>query len=771
MAPPLFSIVIPTFNYGRFLGRAIDSVLAQSGDDYELVVVDDGSTDDTSAVVALYGSQVQCLRQDNRGVFLACKRGLDATSGRFLIYLDADDALTPDALRQLRRGIERRPDVGLIAGRHVTVTPAGRRYSAPLRFGASRRANFRSFLLGQQGICTGAAAIRRDAVELTRRYEGELRVGLETACVAHTLWFNDAVALDHVLLEVHEHPGRLRDNLAEIRLAGEALVDAVFHRDILPPEAGRYRKVFRARLLRDRARSYFKASLHPEAVQHFNEALQTDPGRTVLDVRNLRRYAISLARIRFTPKLSLEVERLPSREGGVAEVSGSELLWGHRRRLSASAHQFLRRCSEHGPVVKLDLARPTYLLSNPRDILHVFVDQPARYRRTGLQAAFRPLFGGGLFSRTGASHIVERRVIQPLLHRGRLEGFLPPLRQTLAEFLPSWRHGQIIEAGDTVRDVIVRAAGRMILGLERAADAAELFAAIHASHQRVVRNMQSSVALPQWLPTRRNRTLKSHIARLDAVIHRLTSDARAAGPRSDLLSQLVHLRGPAGARLSDRQIRDHALTMFLAAYDPPATALTWTLHLLARHPGVQQRVQQEIDASAPQPAGDRDTNASALGQRPFLTQVMLESLRLYPSTWLLTRRAAETDALPGGASIPRGADVFASPLLIHRDPQHYDEPNEFRPERFAAGTTDRRAAGTYFPFGLGPAACLGEYLAKLMIAATLDAILARFTLTSCESDSPQIFSTNLFTMQPDRPIRLKLADRVAANRLHAVAAA
>ena len=773
MGRPLFSIVIPAFNYGRFVGRAIDSALAQPGDDYELVVVDDGSTDDTPLVASSYGSRIRYVRQERQGVFLACKRGLNETHGQFLIFLDADDALAPDALTHLRREIDRRPDVGLIAGRHVNVTVTGRRFSGPITFGKSRAANFRSFLLGRQVICTGASAIRREAVDLLRRcYEGNLRVGMETACIAQTLWLYDAVAVDHVQLHVYEHPGRLRDNLAEIQLAGEALVDAVFNAAILPPEAVRYRAPFRSRLLRDRARSYHKAGLDAEAVRHFHEALRSDPGRTLGDLRNLRRYAISRARQRFAAAPSFEIDRLPSHEPGVVEVSGRKWLLGHRRHLSACAHEFLRRCSVLGDVVKLDLARPTYLLSDPRDILHVFVNQPGRYSRTGLQVAFRQLFGQGLFSRTGRSHIDHRRVIQPLMHRGRLDGFLPPLRKTLAEFLPNWHNGQTLDASGTLADVTLRAAGRMILGLERAEDAAELFSAIHGSHQRVVKNMLSAVPLPEWLPTKRNRTLKSHIARLDAVMRRLIDEARARRPGNSLLSQLVHHRDGAGVPFTEGQIRDHALTIFLAAYEPPATGLTWILQLLAVHPDVQRRLQDEIDASERSIETEGEADAAGLLRQPYMSQVILEAMRLYPSTWLLTRRAAEKDSLPSGASVPQGADVFASPLLVHRDARHYDQPEEFRPERFESGPTERRAAGIYFPFGLGPTACLGEYLARLMMAVTVQAILGRFSLEATSDDAPQIYSTNLFTMQPDRPIRLLLTARsTAAHQTGVLAAA
>ena len=756
----LFSIVIPTFNYGRFLRRAIDSAVSQKGDDFEVIVVDDGSTDDSPQIAASYGSRIGYVRQANAGVFNACKRGLKESTGRFLIFFDADDRLAPHALEIFRREIARAPEVGLIAGRHVNMTVTGPRPSPPFYLGKSRKANFRSFLFGRSEICTGASAIRREAVGLIGRYEGELRVGIETACVAHSLWFFDAVAVTDLLLEVHEHPGRLRDNMVEIRRAGQQLVDVVFDPEILPPEAGRYREPFRARLLRDRARSFHKAGFHDSAVNHFHEAMRGDPRRTLCDVRNVRRYLISRIRRRFAVPPSLDVDGRASREPGVVEVSGHTRIWGHRRHLTSDAIEFVSRCAKLGDVVKLHLARPTYLLSDPRDIAHVFIEVQHRYRRTGLQTGFHKLFGRGLFSRTGRSHIEHRRLVQPLLHRGRLDDFIPPIQETLGETLLSWNPGQVLEANAAIMEFTKRAAGRMVLGAQRPEDTSELFDSIRESHQRVVRNMNWVIPLSDRLPTRRNRIMQMHIARLDAIIQRLTDAARANKPAGNLLSRLVHLRDPSGAPLDDRQIRDHVLLIFLAAYEPTATALTWLVYLLAKHPDVQRKLQAEIDAHTSTPASAPEAGGTASqSQRPIASQVVMEGLRLYPSTWLLARRAAETDQLPSGASIPAGCDVFASPFAVHRDPRFYEQPEDFRPERFATGLLERRAAGRYIPFGLGPTACLGEHLARMLMTLTLEGIVSRFDLDLHGDDVPRCHSGNIFTMQPDRPIYVTLNPR------------
>jgi cytochrome P450/glycosyltransferase involved in cell wall biosynthesis len=773
MPQPLFSIAIPTFNYGRFLRRAVDSVLMQAADDCELIVVDDGSTDDTPARALAYGDRLQYIRQERRGVYEACKQAFDASSGRFLVFLDADDALRPEALAVLRREIDKQPDVGVVAGRHENVAATGRRESPQIRFSPSRVKNFRDFLLGNQFICTGSAAIRREAVSLIRRYDGKLRTGMETACLAQTLWFYDAVAVDDILLEVHDHPDRLRDNLNEIRLAGEELVEAVFDASILPPEAMAYQRSFRARLLRDRCRSYHKGGHDAEAISVFQQAMRTDPWRSLTDARNLRRYVVSHARLKTAPASSAPPRAIQSCETGVVEVAGAERFRGHRRRFNADTIGFLQSCSGLGKVVKLKLSRPTYLLNDPQDIQHVFIHHPGRYRRTGLQMAFRALFGHGLFTRTGKSHIDHRRVIQPLFHRRRLDRYVPPIRQALAEVIPGWQDGQVVEVNGTLTTITLKAAGRMVFGLQRDDQCVELFEGIHASHQRIVRNMRSSVPLAGRMPTRRNGNIRRYIQRIDVLTKRLIAEARAGARGESLLAQLVQLRDSAGRGLDDRQIRDHVLTIFLAGYEPTATSLSWILYLLSRHPGVQEKLQAEIDANPPfNPSSDQTPELSSsesteeaaeIYERPYMSQVISEALRLYPSTWILMRRALEPDSLPSGATIPRGAEICACPLLVHRDASRYDDADQFRPERFELGIAARRATGEYFPFGLGPAACLGEYLARTMMSATVEEIVSRFTLSKADDSEPRMYSLNQFTMQADRPIRIRLAARASAQ--------
>ena len=148
---PLFSIVIPCFNYGHWLERAVNSVLAQEGDDWELLVIDDGSTDTTAqvaeALLDRHPGRLRFLSQPNRGVAATRNRGIDETRGRYLIFLDADDELAPTALDSYRQLLERSPEADLLAGTHQVVTPDGRTKPCPVgRLPADHRRRFKTYL-------------------------------------------------------------------------------------------------------------------------------------------------------------------------------------------------------------------------------------------------------------------------------------------------------------------------------------------------------------------------------------------------------------------------------------------------------------------------------------------------------------------------------------------------------------------------------------------------------------------------------------------------
>ena len=276
----LFSVVIPAYNYASFLSRAIDSVLAQPGDDFEIIVVDDGSTDDTPVVGGRYRQEyperVRYLRQENGGPAKARNRGIEEARGDFLIFLDADDRLLPDALARFRPWAQEKR-WGMVCGGHQSRHVDGRvRLHAPAVLADDRLSNFTAYIRREFGISNGATLVSRQVFEVIRYPEG-LRNSEDIPVFAQTLALFDCRSFPEPVLEVFKHDDSLRNNIDMILQAGSALTDILFDEAHLPPRFLALRGEFEGRNALSVFRSLYLAGRHTEARRWYHRALRLAP--------------------------------------------------------------------------------------------------------------------------------------------------------------------------------------------------------------------------------------------------------------------------------------------------------------------------------------------------------------------------------------------------------------------------------------------------------------------------------------------------------------
>jgi cytochrome P450 len=262
--------------------------------------------------------------------------------------------------------------------------------------------------------------------------------------------------------------------------------------------------------------------------------------------------------------------------------------------------------------------------------------------------------------------------------------------------------------------------GRALVGAEVEDEAEELGEAI-ASSLELFRSYTTLpfAGLVQRLPLPSTRRFARARRRLDATIHRLVA-ARRSRPadRGDLLSMLLDARDDeTGGHMSDGQLRDELMTLFLAGHETTANALTWTWYLLSRHPDAEARLHAELL----EVLGDRRAEAGDLARLRYAWRVVAESMRLYPPAWVIGRRAV-ADYEAGGHRFPRGSILLLSQWVLHRDPRFYPDPERFDPERWTDAGRAARPRLAYFPFGAGPRSCIGEQFAwteAVLVLATL----------------------------------------------------
>jgi cytochrome P450 len=271
----------------------------------------------------------------------------------------------------------------------------------------------------------------------------------------------------------------------------------------------------------------------------------------------------------------------------------------------------------------------------------------------------------------------------------------------------------------------------------------------------VARQNFSLLPLPDWLPLPTARRYRAAVARLDGAFATSVERRRRGQAAGGLLDHLLEARDDSGRGLPISQVRDQALVLMLGGYESTATALCWTLLLLARHEDSRRRLLDEVDAVV----GRRLPAPQDSKRLLFTGQVFSESLRLYPPPWLIPRTAVRQDDLPSGLPVAAGAQLFLSPYRTQRDDRFFADPLRFDPQRFA--TTGAWPEGTYFPFGGGTRHCLGESIARTQVVLILATLCRRWQFRPEGDALPR--PRPLLTLRPPIPlwVRLEPADAVA----------
>ena len=290
---PLFSVVIPCYNYGHSVGRAIDSVLNQTqACSFDVTVIDDGSCDNSADVVGQYvesyQTQVRYIHQDNSGPAAARNHGVDATQGQYLIFLDADDELTPEAFSIFSAAIGAHPEAGLIVGGHDSQHDSGkRRYHSPGKLPSDRVQVFHTYLQNKLGMANGAIAMKRQVFD-DIRYTPELRQSEDIPVFAAIFANYPAVTVDQSTAIIHKHAGSLRSNTHWAEKMGFLLVDEIFKHE-LPQECYQYERWYRSQKGLSLFRMYFLAGDKLKAKEYYHQAIRQYP-KSIFRWAYLRKY-------------------------------------------------------------------------------------------------------------------------------------------------------------------------------------------------------------------------------------------------------------------------------------------------------------------------------------------------------------------------------------------------------------------------------------------------------------------------------------------------
>lgn len=311
------------------------------------------------------------------------------------------------------------------------------------------------------------------------------------------------------------------------------------------------------------------------------------------------------------------------------------------------------------------------------------------------------------------------------------------------EMQKNWANGATIDVSDAMFRLTLGIVGKTLFDTELAGDASEAGEALEIAMRHTMDQLAAVVHFPKWVPTPRNRAQAKAIARLDKIIYRMIEGRRASkNDNGDVLSMLLLAQDEEdGSSMNDIEVRDEAMTLFLAGHETTSNALMWTFNLLAQHPEVRAKLEAELDRVL----GGRTPAFEDLMQLPYALQVMQESMRLYPPAYLVGRESIE-DVEIGDVKIPKGTIVMVNIWAMHRRADVFPDPMRFDPDRFKPEEMKKIPRSAYVPFGGGSRICIGNHFALMEGQIVLATLAQRLTF---ERDAAnEIELDPLLTLRP-----------------------
>jgi cytochrome P450 len=405
---------------------------------------------------------------------------------------------------------------------------------------------------------------------------------------------------------------------------------------------------------------------------------------------------------------------------------------------------------EFGDVVYLRyLHVPICLLVHPRDIEYVLVTNPGNFTKSADYRALARVLGRGLLTSEGKFWQRQRGLIQPAFRRESIVSYAPVMTGATRRMIDAWSENESRNIHDDLMRVTLEIVAQCLFGAQVGDAAERVGKAMHVVMDRFVTDAGQALLFPFDIPDFLASGRRHAIRELNDIINGIIRERRNSNhPREDLLGTLLQARDAEGRPMSDAQLRDEVMTLFLAGHETTAIALSWTCFLLAQNPQIEDRLVEELRAVL----GNREPAPEDLPRLRYAEMVLKEALRLYPAVWGVGRRAI-ADCEIGGYRVSAGTNIFIFQWLTQRDPRFFPDPETFDPERWRedpvrCGKIPRFA---YFPFGGGPRVCVGASFAMIEATLLLATILQRVRLDLVPGHPVETLAS--VTLRPKHGIR------------------
>lgn len=387
------------------------------------------------------------------------------------------------------------------------------------------------------------------------------------------------------------------------------------------------------------------------------------------------------------------------------------------------------------------LGQNFFVLFEPEDIEHVLVKNAKNYRKNKFLKAWDLFFGQGLITSDGETWKRDRKLIQPLFHRDRIQAYTAFMKAASEARFSRWSVGETKIANREMSSITLDMFLRTILGLESGDTREDKLAKAFDDCAKFFYFTANPLGIFLGsLPTGIKRNYENGIKTLHEVIDVLIAEKKVS-QSSDLLSVLMNAKFEDGKVLTDQEMRDHIVSFIFAGHETTAITLAYAVQLISLHPEVQKKLREEL------------TTHTNIDEQPYLKAIISEVLRMYPASWMVGRDAIAADSI-GGVTVPKGSVVIMPTWAYHRDPKYYEDPMTFRPERWTPEFQKALPRTKFIPFGYGGRMCIGNVFALYELQYTIGSLYQRFG-TELVSDAKFEIEPSI-TARPKKDIVFRL---------------
>jgi cytochrome P450 len=417
---------------------------------------------------------------------------------------------------------------------------------------------------------------------------------------------------------------------------------------------------------------------------------------------------------------------------------------------------FVMKCREYGDVVRARFFYVTcYFLYNPNDIEDVLSTNARNFRKSMALRSnfFQRLLGNGLLTSEGDFWRRQRRLAQPAFHRQRIGGYGDVMADYAERIAARWCDGEVRDIQRDMMRLTLEIVVKTLFDSDVSEDADNVGRILSGLVKPFASQATLKWILDNRLPTPEHRRFHKAVGEIDKIVYRIIGERRASRyDQGDLLSMLLQAHDDDGSQMTDAQLRDEVMTLFLAGHETTALVLMWSWYLLAKNPAAERKFHAELDAVL----DGRLPQSSDLPRLKYTEMIAKEAMRLYPPAYAVAREAIEECEI-GGYRVPRRTQIFAFQWAMQRDPLYFDNPEAFDPDRWTLEFGKKLPKYAYFPFGGGPRQCIGNYFAMMEVVLVLATIGRRLKLSLAPNEVVEL--SPAMSLRPKHGIKMVVSER------------